>query len=40
MEKLNEKVKYTNTSCIINEINIWKLYNCEKSLYKDDEDNR
>ena len=30
MENLNEKVKYTTTSCIINEINIWKLYNCEK----------
>ena len=40
MEKLNEKVKYTNTSCIINETNIWKLYNCEKSLSKYDGDNR
>ena len=30
MERLNEKVKYTTTSCITNWINNWKLYDCEK----------
>jgi len=38
MEKHNEKVTYTATSCIANEINNWKLYDYEKSLYKYDWD--